>query len=336
MPSASRCGPGRRSSRSSNGVQSWCNPAKASSISDSRPQACATRHPDARRNRYSSRAVLPEPATPRKTRAWLWPDRVPATSRSRTSHSRRRPRSPGPVTSPSNAEGVSGGYQRVHVSLSLPKVLLLPGRRPDGRVPAPRMPMEPSPHLFGASPSLQRGCPEGTTLGFPYCPSAGSPSCVSWCRCPFWWWMTTSPFREAAAELLSARGFEVAGYAGNEDQAIVAVQQLRPDAVLLDIRLPGPDGFQVARRLSSGDDAPAVLLTSSDPDIADQPLAIRCGAVGLRGQSRPGEHRPRALFRCLTWAAAAEPLGAVGVVLGVEVDQDGQYTAMVLRRGGEL
>jgi len=89
------------------------------------------------------------------------------------------------------------------------------------------------------------------------------------------------PFREAAAELLKARGFEVAGYAGNEDQAIAAVKQLRPDAVLLDVRLPGPDGFQVARRLSSGDDPPAVLLTSSDPDIADQPLTVSCGAVGF-------------------------------------------------------
>lgn len=89
------------------------------------------------------------------------------------------------------------------------------------------------------------------------------------------------PFREAAAELLRARGFEVAGYAGNEDQAVVAVQQLRPDAVLLDIRLPGSDGFQVARRLSGSDGAPTILLTSSDPDIANQQLAITCGAVGF-------------------------------------------------------
>jgi FixJ family two-component response regulator len=88
-------------------------------------------------------------------------------------------------------------------------------------------------------------------------------------------------FREAAGELLSARGFEVAGYAEDEDQAIVAVQHLRPDAVLLDIRLSGSDGFQLAQRLSSGTGAPAVLLTSSDPDVASQPLAIKYGAVGF-------------------------------------------------------
>ncbi len=73
----------------------------------------------------------------------------------------------------------------------------------------------------------------------------------------------------------------MAGYAGDEDQAIVAVQRLRPDGVLLDIRLKGSSGFQLAQQLSSGDGAPAVLLTSSDPDIASQPLAIQYGAVGF-------------------------------------------------------
>jgi two-component system chemotaxis response regulator CheY len=88
-------------------------------------------------------------------------------------------------------------------------------------------------------------------------------------------------FREAAGELLTARGFEVAGYAGDEDQAIVAVQRLRPDAVLLDIRLLGSNGLHLAQRISSADGAPAVLLTSSDPDIATQPLAVKYGAVGF-------------------------------------------------------
>lgn len=88
-------------------------------------------------------------------------------------------------------------------------------------------------------------------------------------------------FSEAVGELLSARGFEVVGYAGDEDEAMVAIQQLRPDAVLLDIRLPGSDGLDLARRLSTGHPAPAVLLTSSDPDAANQRLALESGAVGF-------------------------------------------------------
>jgi DNA-binding NarL/FixJ family response regulator len=88
-------------------------------------------------------------------------------------------------------------------------------------------------------------------------------------------------FREAVGELLCARGFEGVGYAQDGDEATAAIQQLRPDAVLLDIRLPGSDGLALARRLSAGHPAPAVLLTSSDPDAANQRLALASGAVGF-------------------------------------------------------
>jgi CheY-like chemotaxis protein len=88
-------------------------------------------------------------------------------------------------------------------------------------------------------------------------------------------------FRMVAGELLNARGFDVAGYAGDEDETISAVQRLRPGGVLLDLHLAAEDGFQVARRLSSFGQPPAVLLTSADSDAANRPLAIECGAVGF-------------------------------------------------------
>jgi CheY-like chemotaxis protein len=88
-------------------------------------------------------------------------------------------------------------------------------------------------------------------------------------------------FSEAVGELLSVRGCEVVGYAEDEDEAMAAIEQLRPDAVLLDIRLPGSDGLDLARRVSTGRPAPAVLLTSSDPDAANQRLALESGAVGF-------------------------------------------------------
>ena len=69
--SASRWGPGRRSSRSSIVPQNWCNPAKASSISDCTPAARTTRQPDPRSTAYSSSAVLPTPGSPRTTRVRL-------------------------------------------------------------------------------------------------------------------------------------------------------------------------------------------------------------------------------------------------------------------------
>jgi DNA-binding NarL/FixJ family response regulator len=65
-------------------------------------------------------------------------------------------------------------------------------------------------------------------------------------------------FRESASALLEAEGFEVVGEA-----ALAEVERLRPEIVLVDIQLPGLDGFDVAERLAGAADAPAVILISS-------------------------------------------------------------------------
>ncbi len=70
-------------------------------------------------------------------------------------------------------------------------------------------------------------------------------------------------FRRLVSTLLSADGFDVTGEAGDGEQALVVAQTLRPDIVLVDIQLPGIDGFEVARRLAAAPDAPCIVLTSS-------------------------------------------------------------------------
>ena len=92
--SASRCGLGRFRRRPSIGAHSACRPANASSISDSMPAARAIRHPSAASVRCRSSAVLPTPASPRRTSTRLWPARTPATSRSSTSRSLTRSTNP--------------------------------------------------------------------------------------------------------------------------------------------------------------------------------------------------------------------------------------------------
>jgi DNA-binding NarL/FixJ family response regulator len=70
-------------------------------------------------------------------------------------------------------------------------------------------------------------------------------------------------FRRLARRLLEAGGFDVIGEAADGESALSEVERLRPALVLLDIQLPGLDGFQVAARLAETTNPPAVVLTSS-------------------------------------------------------------------------
>ena len=70
-------------------------------------------------------------------------------------------------------------------------------------------------------------------------------------------------FRRSASALLDAEGFDVVGDAADGHEALDAVERLRPEVVLLDIQLPGLDGFEIAERLAATDDPPRVVLISS-------------------------------------------------------------------------
>ena len=63
--------------------------------------------------------------------------------------------------------------------------------------------------------------------------------------------------------MLEADGIEVVGEAADGESAIAEAERLRPRLVLLDVQLPGMDGFEVAARLGEASDPPAVVLTSS-------------------------------------------------------------------------
>lgn len=75
-------------------------------------------------------------------------------------------------------------------------------------------------------------------------------------------------FRSRARQVLEADGYEVVGEAADGEAAIAVSRALRPDVILLDVQLPGIDGFEVARRLADGSQGPQIVLTSSR-DAAD-------------------------------------------------------------------
>jgi len=68
----------------------------------------------------------------------------------------------------------------------------------------------------------------------------------------------------AARRLLAARGFDVVGTVETGAAALEAIEDLHPDAVLLDVHLPDTDGYSVARAIADSDGSARVVLMSSD------------------------------------------------------------------------
>jgi DNA-binding NarL/FixJ family response regulator len=75
-------------------------------------------------------------------------------------------------------------------------------------------------------------------------------------------------FLSVAQALLEREGMTVAGVAGNSAEAVQRVRALRPDVVLIDIRLGQESGFDAARQLA-GNGRPAALVMISTHAAAD-------------------------------------------------------------------
>ncbi len=63
-------------------------------------------------------------------------------------------------------------------------------------------------------------------------------------------------------EMLREAGFEVVGEAGDGEQAVRLADELRPDLVVLDVKMPVLDGISAAERIVRARIAPVVLLTA--------------------------------------------------------------------------
>ena len=101
-------------------------------------------------------------------------------------------------------------------------------------------------------------------------------------------------FRRVARDVIDATpGFEMIGEAASGDEGLEAVERLAPDLVLLDVRMPGISGIEVARRLSATHPELAVVLISIEERI-DVPSAAQLEAVPL---VRKQEFGPRLLRR---------------------------------------
>jgi DNA-binding NarL/FixJ family response regulator len=90
-------------------------------------------------------------------------------------------------------------------------------------------------------------------------------------------------------------GFEVVGECPNGSTVTSVVGELRPDVVLMDVRMPVVDGVEATRRLVDSGDAPPVLVLTTFDDDEILAAALRAGAAGFVLKDVPAEDLQRAV-----------------------------------------
>lgn len=109
-------------------------------------------------------------------------------------------------------------------------------------------------------------------------------------------------FRVLLGEVLAAGGVHVVGTASDGAAGIELVSSLRPDAVTMDLEMPGMNGVEATRAIACADDAPPVVIVSgsASSELVDE--AIAAGAVALISKSRIGAELVPALHDALAAA----------------------------------
>ena len=105
----------------------------------------------------------------------------------------------------------------------------------------------------------------------------------------------------------STAEFEVAGEAGNGAEAVTRARALKPDVVLMDLRMPDVDGVTAIKRLAElGLDSRVLVLTTYDTD-SDVVPAIEAGATGYLLKDAPRTELLRAVRAAARGEAVLSP-----------------------------
>ncbi|MCF6474938.1 response regulator transcription factor [Nonomuraea sp. MG754425] len=125
---------------------------------------------------------------------------------------------------------------------------------------------------------------------------------------------------------------DLAGEAGDGRQAMTVVGELRPDVVLMDIRMPEQDGLTTTELLLSRPNPPRILvLTTFDAD--DMVLrALRLGASGFLLKDTP----PPKMIEAVRAAARGEPVLSPSVARQVIAAATGRYEPLRPQAAREL
>jgi len=125
-------------------------------------------------------------------------------------------------------------------------------------------------------------------------------------------------FREALAVLLGVRAdIEVVGEAGNGDEALDRAADLRPDVVLMDLRMPVLDGVAATRRMRVEQPAVRVIALTTFDDDQDVFAALRAGAVGYLLKDVSADRLVEAVTAAARGESVLQPSVAAKVVARV-------------------
>jgi len=86
---------------------------------------------------------------------------------------------------------------------------------------------------------------------------------------------------EAVADLLAEHGIEIAGRARDGREAVTKLEQTRPQVALLDLRMPGLSGIEIARQIARTAPETSVILYTAFGDRALLTEALDAGARGF-------------------------------------------------------
>jgi two-component system nitrate/nitrite response regulator NarL len=136
-------------------------------------------------------------------------------------------------------------------------------------------------------------------------------------------------FREGVVRALALSGsVNVVGEADDGTQALELIKEHRPDVALLDFRMPGMDGAQVAAAVRSNELPTRVLLLSAHDESAIVYQALQQGAAGFLLKDSTRTEIVKAVLDCASGRDVVAPSLAGG--LAAQIRQRAEPTAPVL------
>jgi DNA-binding NarL/FixJ family response regulator len=122
-------------------------------------------------------------------------------------------------------------------------------------------------------------------------------------------------WRDAVERDLTAAGFDVVAVAADGNQALARFPAARPQVVVLDLQIPGPNGVEVTAEVLKQDPSARVLILSASGEQEDVLEAIKAGATGYLVKSAQSKELVEAARGVADGGTVFTP-GLAGLVLG--------------------